>query len=229
MPTRLNNQGKKIKYMENESLNKITEEIGKLLNHEDRRDVEFRLNILLSEIGDIAKYVTHDQILNPNARPHGSKNDESLAYGQVFVQLVACAIMRGIDFNQAISCALDNWQKADWRKSVANGDDKILVGIIGNKGEISGKAFLDPDASNLEKLDGQILVTKFLKPTHASFFKKIKAVITDHGGIASHSVILAREFDIPCIVGTGNATEKIKHGQEVQIKMDGDRGIIIII
>jgi phosphohistidine swiveling domain-containing protein len=210
-------------------LDQVSEEIKKLMAKEDRQDVEFRLNILLSEVGDIAKYITHDEVLNPSARPHGSKNDESLAYGQVFVQLVACALMRGINLDEAISCALENWQKSDWRKAIANGDDKILVGIIGNKGEVSGEVFLDPDANNLEKMNGQILVTKFLKPTHASFFKKIKAVITDHGGTASHSVILAREFNIPCVVGTGNATERIRHGQQVQIKMDNDQGIIILI
>ncbi|MBN1326309.1 hypothetical protein JW977_05060 [Candidatus Falkowbacteria bacterium] len=212
-----------------DSINQIKEEIKKLMINEDRRDVEFRLNILLSEIGDAAKYVTHDQELNPNARPHGSKEDEVMSYGQVFIQLIACALLRGINLDEAISKALKNWQEADWRKSKANGDSKILVGIMGNEGELIGEAFLDPDANNLEKINGQILVTKFLKPAHASFLKKIKAVITDHGGIASHSVILAREFGIPCVVGTGNATEKIKHGQQVQIKMNGDQAIIIII
>ncbi|MDD5340969.1 MAG: PEP-utilizing enzyme [Patescibacteria group bacterium] len=212
-----------------DSINHIAEEIKKLMVGEDRQDIEFRLNILLSEIGDAAKYVTHDQNLNPSARPHGSKNDEAMSYGQIFVQLVACSLLRGIDLNQAISSALENWQKVDWRKSLTGDDDKILTGIIGNGGEMMGEAFLDPEAKNLEKIDGQILVTKFLKPSHASFFKKIKAVITDHGSAASHPAILAREFDIPCIVGTGNATERIKHGQRIQIKMDGDQGIVLII
>jgi len=211
-----------------DSINQLKEEIKKLMSNEDRRDVEFRLNILLSEIGDAAKYVTHDQELNPNARPHGSKEDEAMSYGQIFVQLIACALLRGIDLDLAITNALKNWQDADWRKSVANGNDEILIGVIGHQGEIVGEAFLDPEAKNLHQLNGHILITKVIKPDHAPFLKNTKAIIADHGGIASHAVIIAREYNIPCIVGVGNATEKIKHGQKIQIVSRDGKGLIII-
>ena len=54
--------------------------------------------------------------------------------------------------------------------------------------------------------------------------KKFVALITDEGGILCHAAIVAREIQLPCIVGTGIATEKLKDG--MIITLDFDRGEI---
>jgi phosphohistidine swiveling domain-containing protein len=209
-------------------LEQIDDEIKKLMNKEDRQDVEFRFNVLVEEIGDLAKYIIHDQKLNSNARPHGSFTDEQMAYGQAFIQLIAAAQLRGIDIRQAIAMGLENWQKADWRKAQAS-DDNNICGLTATNGIIEAIAFVDPEAQNLDQLDGHILVTRFIKTTHTPFFSKIKGLITDHGSLASHAAILSREYNLPCVVGTGNATEKIKHGQTIRLIADTANGKVIIL
>ena len=58
-------------------------------------------------------------------------------------------------------------------------------------------------------------------------FAKIGALVTDTGGILSHPAIIAREYGIPAVVATGNATKLIHDGQ--QICVDGDAGVVRIL
>jgi rifampicin phosphotransferase len=53
------------------------------------------------------------------------------------------------------------------------------------------------------------------------------AVVTDVGGPLSHSSIVAREYDIPAVLGTGVATRRIRSGQSVQV--DGDAGTVTLL
>ncbi len=209
-------------------LTKINQLIEDLMAKEDRKDAEFRLNLLTGEIGDLAKYITHDQKLNPNSRPYGTKQDEHMAYGQAFIQLIAAAQLRGVNIEEAITMALTNWQAADWRKPKIN-NDKKLGGLPAQSGEAEAYIFLDPDCQNLDQLDNHILVSKYIQPQHSQYFSKLKGLITDYGSLTSHPTILAREHKIPCIVGTGNATTKLKHGQKIKMIVNSDQVQIIII
>jgi pyruvate,water dikinase len=49
--------------------------------------------------------------------------------------------------------------------------------------------------------------------------KKALALVTDHGGVMSHAAIVAREFNLPCIVGTKVATKTLKTGDKVVLDM----------
>ena len=49
---------------------------------------------------------------------------------------------------------------------------------------------------------------------------------TDIGGILGHGSIVAREYGIPAVVGTGNVTQRVKHGQTLEV--DGDAGTVIL-
>ncbi|MER3514065.1 MAG: hypothetical protein C4310_06490, partial [Chloroflexota bacterium] len=51
--------------------------------------------------------------------------------------------------------------------------------------------------------------------------------VTDTGGVLSHAAILAREFGIPAVVGTGQATKLIRDGQMLEV--DGSAGLVRII
>jgi phosphoenolpyruvate synthase/pyruvate phosphate dikinase len=64
---------------------------------------------------------------------------------------------------------------------------------------------------------GEILVSEFTAPELMAACKKAKAIITDMGGMLSHAAIISRELNIPCLVGTGNATRTLKTGDLVQI------------
>ncbi|MDD4893950.1 MAG: phosphoenolpyruvate synthase [Candidatus Omnitrophica bacterium] len=69
--------------------------------------------------------------------------------------------------------------------------------------------------SHVEK--GDIIVTKMTTPDMVPAMKRAAAVITDEGGPNCHAAIVARELRIPCVVGTGNATQVLKNGQIVTV------------
>jgi len=75
--------------------------------------------------------------------------------------------------------------------------------------------------------DGEILVAPTTSPSWAPAFQKIKACVTDVGGIMCHAAIVCREYGMPAIVGTGQATSIIKSG--MQIKVDGNTGKVDIV
>jgi pyruvate,water dikinase len=81
------------------------------------------------------------------------------------------------------------------------------------------------DISRLQQ--GDILVCHVTNPTWTPIFQKIRAAVSDIGGSMSHAAIVAREYGLPAVVGTGNATSKIKDGQ--RIRVDGGRGIVTLL
>jgi pyruvate,water dikinase len=75
--------------------------------------------------------------------------------------------------------------------------------------------------------EGDILVCPVTAPSWAPVFGKIKAAVSDIGGTMSHAAIVAREYGLPAVVGTGQATKRIRTGQRVRV--DGDRGVVTIL
>jgi pyruvate,water dikinase len=78
-----------------------------------------------------------------------------------------------------------------------------------------------------EVQEGDILVCPVTHPSWSPLFSKLKAAVSDIGGTMSHMAIVAREYGMPAVVGTGDATKRIKNGQ--RIRVDGDRGIVTIL
>lgn len=96
-------------------------------------------------------------------------------------------------------------------------------------GELAGTvkvAFTPEELEAVSSLEGIILVTGMTTPDFVPLLKQAAGLITDEGGILCHAAIIAREIRIPCLVGTGFATERLKNG--MKIKMDLDRGEISI-
>ena len=75
--------------------------------------------------------------------------------------------------------------------------------------------------------EGEILVCTITSPAWAPVFPKIKATVTDIGGIMSHAAIVSREYGKPAVVGTGRATAVIKTGQ--MLRVDGSTGVVTIL
>ena len=65
--------------------------------------------------------------------------------------------------------------------------------------------------------DGEILVAQNTDPDWEPVMRRVAAIVTDQGGRTAHAAIVSREFGIPCIVGTGNATERLATGQEATV------------
>lgn len=109
----------------------------------------------------------------------------------------------------------------------------VIQGQIASKGRVSGIVKIIPvDYSNLDRVNaeikkmrqGDILVAETTAPELIVACKKAAAIITDMGGLMSHAAIVSREFKIPCIVGTKNASKILKDGDIVEV--DAERGIV---
>ncbi len=106
--------------------------------------------------------------------------------------------------------------------------EEITRGIgLGNK-ITSGKARILLSPKESDKLQpGEILVTEKTDPDWDPILKKAAGIITNQGGRTSHAAIVAREVGAAAIVGTINATQVIKDGQDVTISCtEGDTGIV---
>ncbi len=89
-----------------------------------------------------------------------------------------------------------------------------------------GEANVIKDVSEIKKFKkGQVLVTDMTDPDWVPIMKMAAAIVTNKGGRTCHAAIVSRELNIPCVVGTGEATEKIKSGQKVTVSCaEGDEG-----
>ena len=209
----------------------LVKKIKRNLKKEDRKDVEFRALLALTELGDVVKYITHDQKLNPNARPHGTREDEALAYGQALAQTIASMILRKIDVAKSLKLGLENWEQKDWRKKKKTKNISVIFpGILACQGEAQGRAYVLSEKHPIDNLPkGSILVADWLTPSMVAFLSETSGIITDQGGKNSHAAIISREMRIPCIVGTGNATVLIPHGKNIRIINKGKKGLIKLL
>jgi len=103
-----------------------------------------------------------------------------------------------------------------------------LYGVASAPGVAEGIARVLMDPAQLAEVQpGEILVVPSTNPAWNPAFNFIKAVVTDAGGALSHAVIVARDYGIPCVGGTREATAKIKTGD--RIKVDGDMNAVYIL
>ncbi len=104
----------------------------------------------------------------------------------------------------------------------------LVTGVaVGEKiGQGTAHVMLDSAKLNTFK-QGEILVTSMTDPAWEPIMKRASAIVTDRGGRTCHSAIISRELGIPCIVGTGDGTEKVKQGSPITVSCaEGERGNI---
>jgi pyruvate,water dikinase len=119
---------------------------------------------------------------------------------------------------------------AQWAKlkAIADSDLSKIVGFPGSPGAAEGVVRVCRTVSEIGQLkEGEILVAPTTSPSWAPAFQKIKAAITDVGGVMCHAAIVCREYGLPAVVGTGSATSRLKTGQ--RIKVNGATGEIDIL
>lgn len=102
-----------------------------------------------------------------------------------------------------------------------------LKGLGASGGCTSGPARLLRGPEDFVRMQpGDVLVAPITTPAYTPFFSMAAAVVTDVGGPLSHSSIVAREYGIPAVLGTGSATARIHDGDIITV--DGDRGIVTL-
>ena len=101
----------------------------------------------------------------------------------------------------------------------------ILTGIAASPGIAFGKIKIIENLEDLHKINsGDVLVTKMTNPDMVVTMQKSVAIVTDEGGLTAHAAIVSREMGIPAIVGTKEATTKLKEGELITV--DGSTGKI---
>lgn len=101
----------------------------------------------------------------------------------------------------------------------------ILEGLAASPGIASGKIRIIENLEDLHQLkEGEILVTKMTNPDMVVAMQKSAAIVTNDGGLTAHAAIVSREMGIPAIVGTHEATTKLKEGEIITV--DGTNGKI---
>jgi pyruvate,water dikinase len=102
-----------------------------------------------------------------------------------------------------------------------------LKGVAASPGRVTGPACVVHGPEDFAKMTmGDVLVAPLTTPAWTPLFVRAVAIVTDVGGPLSHGSIVAREYGIPAVLGTGAATTRIRSGQMVTV--DGGEGIVTI-
>jgi len=115
---------------------------------------------------------------------------------------------------------------------IKSNEFNMVKGTVANKGKVKGKVVVAPMLTNMGDVNkviskmnqGDILVAHSTTPELIVLINKSAAIVADQGGMLSHAAVVSREFNIPCIIGTGNATKVLKDGDLVEV--DAFKGIV---
>ncbi|BCU68454.1 phosphoenolpyruvate synthase [Sulfolobales archaeon HS-7] len=116
-------------------------------------------------------------------------------------------------------------KRSGTQSTKASSAEIVVKGLAASPGLATGRARVIlsvSDAKDFKK--GDILITKMTDPDWVPVMRIAGAIVTDEGGITSHAAIVSRELGIPAVVGTRDATQKIKEGEEITV--DATRGVV---
>ena len=103
-----------------------------------------------------------------------------------------------------------------------------IRGLPASPGVIEGVARNVASLAEFDQVkEGEILICRMTNPAWVVLFTKIVGLVTDAGGVTSHPAVVSREFGIPAVVGTSNATERVKTGDRVRV--NGATGVVEVL
>jgi pyruvate,water dikinase len=112
--------------------------------------------------------------------------------------------------------------------SEAQHEEKILYGLAASKGVYEGPARRVSGPSEFGRIaKGDVLITESTTEAFNILLPLLGGIVTDNGGLLSHAAIVSREYGIPGVVGTREATERIADG--VRVRVDGDAGEVTVL
>lgn len=101
----------------------------------------------------------------------------------------------------------------------------ILKGAAASPGIASGPVKIVTDPKKIDRVNkDDVLVSTMTSPDFVPAMKRASAIVTDQGGQTSHAAIVSRELGIPCVVGTKEATKKLK--DDMMVSVDGSKGLV---
>ncbi|WP_199883181.1 MULTISPECIES: PEP-utilizing enzyme [unclassified Streptomyces] len=119
-------------------------------------------------------------------------------------------------------------QVQQWLDGDKGAEDGAITGMAASPGVVEGIARVITSADELgEVQEGEILVATITAPSWGPIFGRIRATVTDIGGMMSHAAIVCREYGLPAVTGTGSASATIRTGQ--RLRVDGNAGRVEIL
>jgi pyruvate,water dikinase len=104
-------------------------------------------------------------------------------------------------------------------------DDAVLRGTGASAGVVRGPARVVLGPQDFDSVQpGDIVIAPSSNPSWVPIFVIAAGLVTNTGGVLSHAAVVAREFGLPAVVGTGDATIRIRDGQTVEL--DGTTGVV---
>jgi pyruvate,water dikinase len=123
---------------------------------------------------------------------------------------------------------LVNWGFPDKFHRGQGADTGAVTGVAGSPGVVEGVARVVLSEAEFDGVQtGDILVCQMTNPAWQVLFSRITALVTDAGGFTAHPAVLAREYEIPAVVGTSVATARIHTGD--RIRVDGGAGTVDVL
>jgi pyruvate,water dikinase len=109
-------------------------------------------------------------------------------------------------------------------------DTGRVTGIAGSPGVVEGTARVVLEEAEFDQVQqGDLLVCQMTNPAWQVLFGRIGGLVTDAGGFSAHPAVLAREYEIPAVVGTSVATARIHTGDRIRIDASGGEGVVEIL
>lgn len=104
----------------------------------------------------------------------------------------------------------------------------VLRGLPASAGRYRGPARIAMSPEQFASVrPGDVLIARATMPAYNVLLPMVGAIVTDKGGALSHAAIVSREYGLPCVVGTREATSRLTDG--VMIEVDGDAGTVEIV
>jgi phosphohistidine swiveling domain-containing protein len=123
---------------------------------------------------------------------------------------------------------LVNWGFPDkFHRGQGDATDEV-TGVAGSPGVVEGVARVVRSEADFDAVQtGDVLVCQMTNPAWQVLFNRIAALVTDAGGFTAHPAVLAREYEIPAVVGTSVASQRIRTGD--RIRVDGGAGVVTVL
>jgi pyruvate, water dikinase len=117
---------------------------------------------------------------------------------------------------------------SEWLGTTDGDGADVLRGVAASPGVVTGPARVVTSPEHLHEVQsGEILVCRITAPSWAPVFSRVKAAVSDIGGIMAHTAIVSREYGLPAVVGTGFATQRIRSGQMIEV--NGNDGTVRVL
>lgn len=116
----------------------------------------------------------------------------------------------------------------EWLEAGSSPSSNELRGVPASPGKATGRARVILDLQQIYEIQqGDVLVCRVTAPSWAPVFSRTSAAVSDVGGTMAHTAIIAREYGLPAVVGTGYATTTVRTGDLIEV--DGSAGTVRIV